>query len=173
MEHLKDFFKENKNSFDDQELPLGHEKRFLKKLEKKNKQIGIKVWYSVAASLILLAMFSFFAKDFIFNKNYVKNHTKIMSLSDISSNYHEVEEFYQAGINEKINEFEHLECKVDPDQVKMIDKELAQFDENYINLQVELKKNVNDERIINAMINNYQTKFRFLELVIDQIKENC
>jgi hypothetical protein len=173
MEPLKDYFEKSRCSFDDKELTSGHEQRFLNKLEKKKSKLGLKIWYGVAASLILLTMLSFFAKDFIFNKKFVKNNSAIMSLSDISFKYQEVEEFYQAGINEKIIEFKHLECKVDNDQLQQIDNELAQFDQNYLNLQVELKKNVNDERIINAMINNYQTKITFLELVIDQIKQNC
>lgn len=173
MGNLEDFIDRNRELFDDQEPGFGHEKRFMKKLNSKKSQIGLRIWYSVAAGFIMLAMFSFFAKDFIFDKNMIKNNSKIMSLSDISFKYQEVEEFYQAGIDEKIIEFKQLECKVDQEQMVQIDKELKQFDDNYLSLQIELQRNKNDERIINAMITNYQTKIRFLELVIDQIRQNC
>jgi hypothetical protein len=173
MGHFEDFFEKNKDSFNDQKLPLGHEQRFLKKLDIKKNQIGPKWWYGVAAGFIFLAMFSFFAKDFIFKNRFVSSNSGIFCLSDISKNYKEVEEFYQAGVNERIDEFKHLQCKIDQEQQVQIDKELNQFDLNYLNLQEELRKNMNDERIIEAMIVNYETKIRFLELVIDQIKQNC
>jgi len=173
MGSLKDFFDENKDSFNDLELPLGHEQRFLKKLEKKKSHVSFKWWYGVAAGFILLAMFSFFARGFIFKGSFVANNPQIVCLSDISSNYQEVEEYYLAGVNEKIDEFNHLQCNIDKDQQLQIDKELAQFDLNYLNLQQELKNNMNDTRIIEAMIVNYETKMRFLELVIEQIKQNC
>jgi len=173
MGHFDDFFKENQVSFDDQKAPSGHEKRFLKKLDNKKTQFGLKLWYGVAAGFIFMAMLSFFAKDYIVKRSFAGRNTEIVCLSDISKNYQEVEEFYQAGVNKKIVEFNHLQCKVDQEQQAQIDKELAQFDLNYLNLQRELKKNTNDERIIEAMIVNYETKMRFLELVINQIKENC
>jgi hypothetical protein len=173
MGHFEDFFEKNKDSFDDQKLPFGHEQRFLKKLDKNKKQIGLKWWYGVAAGFIFLAMLSFFAKDFVFTSRFVASNSKIVSLSDISKNYREVEEFYQAGVNQRIDEFKRLQCNVDKEQQTQIDNELAQFDLNYVNLEQELEKNMNDERIIEAMIVNYETKIRFLELVIDQIKQNC
>jgi hypothetical protein len=173
MKKLEEFFNNNRESFDDQELPFDHEKRFLKKLNKNKKHIGLKIWYGVAAGFIFLAMLSFFAKGYIFDRSFVKDNSKIMSLSDVSFKYQEVEEYYQAGVDEKIAEFNHLQCDIGKDQKLLIDNELEEFDENYKNLQVELQKNVNDERIINAMINNYETKIRFLELIINQIKQNC
>jgi hypothetical protein len=173
MGHFEDFFEKNKDSFNDQMLPFGHEQRFLRKLDKDRNHNGLKLWYGVAAGFIFLAMVSFFAKDFVFNKNFIANNSKIVSLSDVSKNYREVEEFYQAGVNERIDEFKSLQCNVDKEQQAQIDNELAEFDSNYKNLQEELKKNMNDERIIEAMIVNYETKIRFLELVISQIKQNC
>ena len=89
MKKLENYFEENKSSFDDQELPFGHEQRFLKKLNKR-KNVGLRVWYGIAAGFIFLAMFSFFAKDYIFKRNFVTESANIMSLSDISTKYQEV-----------------------------------------------------------------------------------
>jgi hypothetical protein len=173
MGQLKDFFEKNTGAFNDTRMPLGHDKRFADRIGYKKSAISLKIWYGVAAGFIFLAMLSFFARDYIFNKSFVYQNTNIVSLSDISFKYQEVEEFYQAGVDEKIFEFRHLQCKIDQEQMEMIDQELAEFDQNYARLQADLSRNMNDERVINAMITNYQTKLRFLELVIDQIKENC
>jgi len=173
MNKLDDFFQKHREEFNDIDLPKGHEKRFLSKIENKKKSVGLKVWYGIAASFIFLAMFSFFAKDIIFKRQFLNNNDKVLQLSDISPKYHEVEEFYKAGVESKINEFEKLNCKIKDEQKLMINKELEQLDVNYKMLQNELVKNRNDERIINAMIDNYQNKIDFLDLVINQIKENC
>jgi hypothetical protein len=173
MNNLEDFFQKHKEEFDDIELSKGHEQRFLNKLGANKNSVGLKVWYGIAASFIFLAMFSFFAKDFIFKGQFEKNNQKLLQLSDISPNYHEVEEFYKAGVESRIIEFEKLNCHVNEEQKLMVDKELKQLDVNYKFLQDELVKNGKDERIINAMIDNYQNKIDFLDLVINQIKENC
>lgn len=173
MGQLKDFFEKNTWAFNDTGMPAGHDKRFADRIGYKKSAMSLKIWYGVAAGFIFLAMLSFFARDYIFNKSFVYQNTNIVSLSDISFKYQEVEEFYQAGVDQKINEFRHLQCKIDQEQMEMIDQELAEFDQNYAKLQADLSINMNDERVINAMITNYQTKLRFLELVIDQIKENC
>jgi len=174
MDKLKDFIEKHKGAFDDLELPKGHEKRFMDKLGKKEKSYGLKIWYGIAATFIFLSMFSFFAKDIILKRQFLKNQNeKMLQLSDISPKFHEVEEFYKAGIQSKIVEFEKLNCKINDEQKYMIDKELEQLDVNYKTLQDELIKNKNDERIINAMIDNYQNKIDFLDLVINQIKQNC
>lgn len=172
MKGLEDFFEKNREAFDDLELPLGHEERFLKKLKKGNwTTLRVKWWYGIAASLIFLVAIGFFAKE-IAHKSKSKNNQTI-SLGDISPKYQEVEEFYQAGVNEKIEEFEKLNCNINDEQKLMIDKELKQLNGSYKALQKELSVNKNDERIINAMINNYQNRISLLEQVIYQIKNNC
>ncbi|NJO88908.1 MAG: hypothetical protein HC831_08085 [Chloroflexia bacterium] len=173
MKTLKDFFEKNREAFDDQELPMRHEERFLGKLGKERSSLGLKVWYGVAASFIFLAMLSFFAKDRILRNNTFNGKTEVVSLSDISPKYQEVEKFYQAGVSEKIAEIDELNCKIDDEQKTMINKELEQLNVSYKGLQAELKVNMNDERIINAMITNYQNRIQFLEQVIYQIKQNC
>jgi len=173
MKKLKKFFEQNRQSFDDLELPNGHEERFLKKLNKKDSSLGLKIWYGVAASFIFLAMLSFFAKDKLFQNDLLNGQSQVVSLSDISPKYQEVEAFYQAGVDEKIAEMDELNCKINSEQKIMISEELDQLNGSYENLQAELKTNRNDERIINAMITNYQNRIRFLEQVINQIKQNC
>ena len=44
------------------------------------------------------------------------------------------------------------------------------MDSTYITLQKELKANPNDERIINAMIEHYQTKLDVMTYIVNQLK---
>jgi hypothetical protein len=44
------------------------------------------------------------------------------------------------------------------------------MDSVYVSLQKELKANPNDERIINAMIEHYQTKLEVMTYIVNQLK---
>ncbi|MEN8119361.1 MAG: hypothetical protein ABFS35_03400 [Bacteroidota bacterium] len=174
MKNLEDFIRKNKESFNSFELSEGHFERFQQKLNKQNKNtISRTYWFSIAAGFVFLIMLSIFIRFHYLQTEKAIIENKIVSLSDISPKYEEVENFYKAGLDEKIDEFQKLDCKIDFEQKKMVDLELKQLDVVYVSLQKELKVNGNDKRIINAMINNYQNKIQFLELVIDQIKDNC
>ena len=172
MENLENFINKNRNAFDSSNLSENHTNKFEKKLllaSKKN--INVYYWFTIAAAILVLIGFSVVYQKQIYNNTYFEKQN--IHLSDISEKYSEVEEFYKKDIDAKINEFEKLNCKIDVEQRKMVDSELKQLDIVYNSLQMELKNNKNDQRIINAMLNNYQNKVKFLELVINQIKNNC
>jgi hypothetical protein len=52
----------------------------------------------------------------------------------------------------------------------MLLNEMKSMDSVYVSLQKELKANPNDERIINAMIEHYQTKVEVLNYIVNQLK---
>lgn len=174
MSNLEDFIKNNKESFNSFELSEHHLEDFRQKLDKQNsRNIGTNHWFSIAAGFVFLIMLTVFVRYQYIKTEHAINTIKVVSLSDISPKYKEVENFYKADLDQKIDEFQKLDCQIDQEQKKMVDSELEQLDEVYFSLQKELKINLNDKRIINAMINNYQNRIQFLELVIGQIKENC
>jgi len=47
---------------------------------------------------------------------------------------------------------------------------MRSMDSVYVQLQKELKANPDDERIINAMIEHYQTKVEVMTYILDQLK---
>jgi uncharacterized protein (DUF305 family) len=57
-----------------------------------------------------------------------------------------------------------------PEQKDMLLKEMKSMDSVYVSLQKELKANPNDQRIINAMIEHYQTKVDVMNYIISQLK---
>ncbi|MCF6241515.1 MAG: hypothetical protein L3J74_09250 [Bacteroidales bacterium] len=172
MKNLEDFIKNNKEQISSFDLPQEHLERFEKKLYKKN-TINKIYWYSLAATVLILISLSVFIRNEQLQTNDIVNTESLISLGEVSPQYKEVEEFYRKDLYRKIYELQQLNCKINPEQKEMIDEELQQLDKVYQSLQEELKQNQSDERIINAMINNYQYKIEFLELVIEQIKENC
>ena len=47
---------------------------------------------------------------------------------------------------------------------------MKSMDSVYVSLQKELKANPNDERIITAMIEHYQTKLEVMSYIVNQLK---
>jgi hypothetical protein len=67
-------------------------------------------------------------------------------------------------------EIVNVDLKNNPDQKAALLKEMKSMDSAYVALQKELKANPNDERIINAMIEHYQTKVEIMTYIVDQLK---
>jgi hypothetical protein len=67
-------------------------------------------------------------------------------------------------------EIVNVDLKNNPVQKTMLMKEIKSMDSTYVSLQKELKANPNDERIINAMIEHYQTKLEVMTYIVNQLK---
>jgi hypothetical protein len=67
-------------------------------------------------------------------------------------------------------EIVNVDMKNNPEQKKALMKEMKSMDSTYVALQKELKANPNDERIINAMIEHYQTKLEVMSYIVNQLK---
>jgi hypothetical protein len=68
------------------------------------------------------------------------------------------------------SELVNIDLKNNPEQKKMLVAEMSSMDSVYVQLQKELKANPDDERIINAMIEHYQTKVEVMSYIVSQLK---
>jgi hypothetical protein len=93
-----------------------------------------------------------------------------MSLSDVSPQYREVENYYAHQVILMESELTEVDLKNSPEQKKALLSELRSMDSVYVQLQKDLKANPNDERIINAMIEHYQTKVEVMSYIVNQLK---
>ena len=173
MDDFKNFITENKFLFDSEEPNDDHFDKFAKKLkkQKKQKKTLFNVYTRVAAVALILIVSSVFLKTMVFTDT-IQNEA-IVSLGDVSKEYKEVETFYKSDVETKLVELETLDCRVDDSQIEMVFDELDDLGDNYKLLQKDLQNNIGDERIIHAMISNYQVRVEILDQVINQIKENC
>ena len=53
----------------------------------------------------------------------------------------------------------------------MMQKELAEFENMYKTLQQDLASNPNDERVINAMLDYYQSKLSVINMIVEKLEE--
>jgi hypothetical protein len=170
MDTIEDYIKNNKSSFEDREPSDGHFERFNMKLEvrfhsKKHKKSIVPYLLKAAVVTLLVTLSSLWCWD-----NFIRPGSRRTTLSDVSPQYREVENYYIHQVNLMEGELTNVEMKNSPEQKEMLIKEIKNMDSVYVALQKELKANPNDERIINAMIEHYQTKLEVMTLIVNQLK---
>jgi len=170
MKNIEDIIRNNKDFFEDAEPSTGHLERFNRKLEKRFPVITVKrsiVPYLLRAAVVtlLITLSSLWTWD-----HFIRPESKRMTLGQVSPQYKEVENYYVHQVNMMECEIVNVDLKNNPVQKEVLLKELKSMDSTYVSLQKELKANPNDERIINAMIEHYQTKLEVMSYIINQLK---
>jgi hypothetical protein len=169
MKTIEDLIRENKDFFEEAEPSKGHLERFSTMLEVRFRKEAPKrsiVPYLLRAAVVtlLVTLSSLWVWD-----NFLSAGSKRMTLGDVSPQYKEVENYYVHQVNMMEGELTNLDFS-NPEQKDMLMKEMKSMDSVYVSLQKELKANPNDERIINAMIEHYQTKVDVMNYIISQLK---
>jgi len=170
MKTIEEILRTNKDFFEDAEPSAGHFDRFNRKLEIRFQVAAPKrsiVPYLLKAAVVtlLVTLSSLYTWD-----NFIRPENKRMTLGQVSPEYREVENYYLHQVNMMESEIENIDLNGSPEQKKMLLSELQSMDSTNVALQKELKANPNDERIINAMIEHYQTKLEVMTFIVNQLK---
>jgi hypothetical protein len=170
MKTIEEIIRNNKDFFEEAEPSKGHFERFNRKLEVRfqaNKPKRSIVPYLLRAAVVtlLVTLSSLWTWD-----HFIRPGSSRMTLSQVSPQYKEVESYYVHQVNMMEGEIVNVDLKNNPEQKEMLMNEMKSMDSVYVSLQKELKVNPNDERIINAMIEHYQTKLKIMTYIVDQLK---
>ncbi|SDS70316.1 hypothetical protein SAMN04515667_2780 [Formosa sp. Hel1_31_208] len=179
---LRDLFK---NEPKDSQLKMGegHEARFITKLDEAlPKDTSITKRFSIfyiAASILVLIGLSFGAYQFfneaesirteIVNNQDPSNEQELRSLGDISPDFKKLEDYYLANINLELSK-----VKLTPDNKELFDGyvvRLAELNEEYKRLSVELTENGPNELTVSALIDNLKLRLNLLYRLKEQLKE--
>ncbi len=171
MKNIEEIIRSNKDFFDEEEPSKGHMERFNRKLELRFGTVTVKrsiVPYLLKAAVVtlLVTLSSLWTWD-----HFIRADRNRMTLGQVSPQYREVENYYVHQVNLMESELVNIDLKSNPEQKEMLLTELKSMDSVYVQLQKELKANPNDERIINAMIEHYQTKVEIMSYIVTQLKE--
>lgn len=169
MKTVEEIVRSNRSFWDDQEPEAGHFERFSVKLELRRQAVIPKrsiVPYLLRAAVVtlLVTLSSLWTWD-----HFIRPGSKRMTLSEVSPQYREVENYYLHQVNLMQDEIQNTDIQTNPEQKVMLMSELKSMDSVYVSLQKELKANPNDERIISAMIEHYQTKLEVMTYIVDQL----
>lgn len=137
----------------------GHEERFEMRLlkgkeDKKIRQLPRWPWLALAAACIAGAIV-FVAVREVKETNEIARITK---LSDVSKDMAEVEQFYHQRLNIDYSKMNTADARI-----QRFLTDIKKLEEEYASLENQLTKNYNNERLINAMIDNYQYRLRIME----------
>ena len=91
-----------------------------------------------------------------------------VSLSDLSPELAETEFFYLQQVSEKLQLIQASDYGIDPE----IMGDLAVLDSAYQQLKMDLKDNIDNEEVVNAMITNYRIRLQLLEQILIEIQEH-
>ncbi len=170
MKTIEEIIRSNKDFFEEAEPSEGHMERFTGKLEMKfragaQKRSIVPYLLRAAVATLLVTLSSLWTWD-----HFIRPGRNMMTLGDVSPQYREVENYYIHQVNLMEGEIGNVNISNDPEQKQMLMTELKSMDSVYVQLQKELKDNPDDERIINAMIEHYQTKVEVMTYIINQLK---
>jgi hypothetical protein len=148
----------------------GHFARFEERLKKQNhsRKFNYRTLWRVAAAVVFVLL--------AVNQTVIylsPKEKKVVTLSDVSNEYREVEFYYTSSINTGLEQWKYLDNAgyLTEDDKKMMENELKEFDKVQADLQSDLKANPEDERVINAMLDYYQNKLNVITLIIEKLKE--
>ncbi|PWK17373.1 hypothetical protein [Xanthomarina spongicola] len=168
-DNLNKLFEDLKDNFDVEEPNSDHTKRFLSKLNNKtniasnNKTNVRNLWkplLSIAASIILIV--SLFIT--------VNQKETVRDLANVSPEMAQTQTFFTSAISEELKK---LESESNPETKMIINDALIQIKKleiNYDTLKVDLTKSGDDNRVIYAMIKNFQNRIDILQNTLEHIE---
>ncbi len=166
-DQIDNLFKNLEDSFNLKDTPMGHQNRFLDKLNSHNKienntVLSVKKLLSIAAILAVIITIS---------GMFLNTNVTAADLASVSPEMEQTQSFFTNTINKELRTLKGFN---DPETEALVQDALRQLDilENtYEILKQDLVESGNDKRVIYAMISNFQSKIDLLEQVIDKIEE--
>jgi len=166
---IKLLFENLENDFDTENPRNGHEARFLEKLNQSNGIVQLSkkktTWWkplSIAASIIVVCVLAL-----TLNKNQASIKEQVV---EISPEVSDTEFYFASLIEEQVQELRTLKT---PQNEQLVDdtlKQLKRLEVDYNNLEQELVDGGDSKLILNAMINNFQTRIDLLKEVLTTIE---
>ncbi len=166
---LDDLFKNLENDFDVETPHIDHKKRFLEKLNNKEESV-IKITRSkkniwkpflgIAASIALIVT--------LFIGTRQQNESR--DLASVSPKMEETQNFFTSAINEELNKLNEASSPETQKLIKDALKQIKILEDDYTKLKVDLIKSANDNRVIYAMISNFQNRIDILKSTLNQIE---
>ena len=166
---LDNLFEDLKGEFDINEPNAGHDNRFLDKLKNKNVDasdtrpsagFGWKPLLAIAASLVIC--FSVFTT--------INSKPEVMDLASVSPEMSEAQDFFTATIEAELKKLDSERSPLTEQVITDALNRIELLEKDYQKLKTDLTESDNDQRVIYAMINNFQNRIDILNTVLEQIE---
>jgi len=166
---LEKSIRENKALWEE-DAPEGHFERFEQRLSQQQvrplrnrRKLILQIAAAVAFALLLGNQV----------RLYLQPQPVQLTLGSISPEYAEAEFYYTSAINQGMNHWEKLSADglISEDEQQLMQQEITEFETTYKKLQEELSAAPDDERVIHAMLELYNTRLSIINLIIEKLEE--
>ena len=162
---IEKLFNRLQDSFNTEEVPLGHQQRFLEKLQEQQPSKTQMSWWkpiSIAASVLLMIGIGFYS---------LVQKEENQGLASISPEIEKTQSIFVTTINQEIETLKSFQDEDTKHLVQDALKRLEVLEENYEKLKIDLVQSGNDKRVVAAMIANFQSRIDILEHVFTTMEE--
>jgi hypothetical protein len=170
MEHLEDFIRKNRKNLDRYDPPESAWNRIRTGLPA-SKRPFISGWSSAAAIALLIFGSAVLYHATNRNKtgadNLSRTEQRIFNSDPVLK---ETEIYYNSVINNLYREAQPL-LTGHPDLEKELRADISQIDSICLDIRKDLRDNVANQEVIEALINNYRIKIRILEELLNALNE--
>ncbi|MBL0314292.1 MAG: hypothetical protein IPP69_00450 [Flavobacteriales bacterium] len=147
------------NANEDQELIPGHEERFEMKLlrmraAKAERRIPRWPWIALAAAVVA----GFIVAITISEVKKTNDYAERVRLSDVSMEMAAAEQFYHERLKMDVSQLNTTD-----DNIKRFLDDLKKLETEYAMLEEQLAKNFSNQRVADAMVNNYRFRLKLME----------
>ena len=167
MDRLEEYVKKNRELLDIHNPCEEVWKRVNREL---NPRRLIKRWMAVAASAAALVAISFIFYQV--GKQSVTHDNNIISsgYTPATMKLKEAEAYYTSQINALYREAEPM-LAANPDLKDELNSDISRIDSIYAELKEDLKDNIANQEVVEALIRNYSIKIKILEDMLALLKE--
>lgn len=176
MSFLEKKIKENKDFFNDQQMPEGHKKRFGERLDRiQQKQIRKERWPNVlriAAVMVILISGYFVLRNVSFHNLGDEMLSQVTEIS-FGAEIENVFAYYDAISDEKIEKIDKVAPNsAEASRIKQLAKRrLRELDANLAEIEKEYTKFPNNKRLKAALVNNKRKKAEIMDNILTQLEE--
>ena len=167
-DRLEQFISDNRDQFDlfepDDKLWAGIESKMA---QKKTFRIGWKGVLSRAAAVMIIFAASFLVQEILHRRQLViTENNEMKEIPELQ----EAEIYYTSLLNSKIEQIEPL-ISENPELGETLQQDLSELDSIYSELQKDLRDNIANDEVVEAMIQNYILKIQILEDLLEYMDE--
>ena len=170
MDRLEEHIRENREELDKYSPSPAVWKGITKVLHKSRPEI-IR-WLSAAAMIIVILSTAVLLYVAEYKRNYGYGNGNVDAmLMKTATQLKETEIYYNSIVNNLYAEATPLLTEY-PDVEKELISDLAQLDSISADIRRDLKDNVSNQAVIEALVNNYRTKIHILEDMLEILRQN-
>jgi hypothetical protein len=170
-DRLEQFISDNREQFDlyepDDRLWAGIESGIR---QKKNLRIGWKGLLWRAAAVVLIFGASFLLQEYLHQRRGMVSEREQTRIFREIPELEEAEIYYSSLLDEKLRLVEPLVAE-HPELGVSLNQDLSELDSIYLELQNDLRDNIANNEVVEAMIQNYILKIKILEDLLKYMDE--